>query len=138
MTDKIICDKCGVEMQSTYSFCPKCGNNINAVIPENNSITKIKADQSNRHWFLNNQLLLRFLGFTILCFGLVVLIWFCWSSYIGYLVKFNKPIPDTIMSIDAAFFNLSGDDQLYKVYLIIFILFGMLKTGFWLLKRDKS
>jgi hypothetical protein len=144
MSENTTCDKCQKPVETHYKFCPKCGHNMDEGVradmyPDTTvSIDTTETTKPKAVKFTTIHLISKFLGAILLLLAVIVLIWFSWSSYVGYLVRFNKSIPDTIFSIDGEFFNLTGENKMYNMFLISFILFGLLKTGFWLIKRTKS
>ena len=153
MSEYTTCDKCDQTMESVYKFCPSCGHKLDdgvrAVMHPyaTDSIGTVDAADSNDSTnssklktakFTSFQLICKSSGAILLFLAVIVLIWFCWSSYVGYLVRFDKPIPETIFSIDSSFFNLSGDNSYPDIFLIIFTLFGLVKVGFWLIELGKK
>lgn len=138
MSENTTCDKCNEIAQTEYQFCPVCGHNLTHAKVNELGHDVLRSDLKGSKKMVINQLITKLLGISLLLIGSILLIWFCWSSYVGYFIKFNKPIPDKVFSIDSEFFNLANDNRLYNTFLIVFILFGLIKVGFWLLKHKKK
>jgi RNA polymerase subunit RPABC4/transcription elongation factor Spt4 len=133
------CDNCHKTIQSGYKFCPICGHDLssNKIDESTNKVLESEVGSSEKAKaakFSVSQIILRSLGISLLMLDLILLVWFCWSAYVGHFVKFNKPVLKTVVSIDGEFFNLAGEDSLYHNFLIALILFGLMKIGFWLIK----
>lgn len=132
----IECNNCQKIIESDYKFCPLCGYDL-LLADTNNKESLDQSDilEKTAVRKLNvSQVIFKTLGIILLALDAFVLIWFCWSGYVGHFVKFNKPVPKEVFNIDGQFFNLAGTDQIYKTLLIILILFGFIKVGFWLIK----
>lgn len=135
----ITCSNCQKVIESDYKFCPLCGYDL-LLVDTNNKESLDQSDVLEKTAVrkLNvGQVIFKTLGIILLVVDALVLIWFCWSGYVGHFVKFNKPVPKEVFNIDGQFFNSAGDNQMYNTLLIILILFGLLKIGFWLLKTKK-
>lgn len=138
----IECNNCHKVIESDYKYCPICGSDlslakINATL---NKDVLTESDSSKKAIvtkFSVSQIIFKVLGVSLLILDFILLIWFCWSAYVGSFVKFNKPIPKYVFSIDSEFFNTAGTDQMYNIFLIVLIIFGLIKVGFWLLKIKK-
>lgn len=134
----IRCDNCHELVQSDYKFCLVCGHEISQFKNDETMNNKLLSElgfteEEEPSKFNVSQLICKVLGVSLLILDLIVLIWMGWSGSVGFYVKHNKPIPESILSIDGEFFNLSGADMLYHTFLLVLIIFGVLKIGLWLL-----
>ncbi len=135
---KIRCDNCRKKVNSDHKFCPSCGVDL-MYLDRDEKMSKALFSQLGfqekevRSNFRSIQLICKIAGAFLLLMDFVLLVWFCWTGYIGNLVKFDKPLPKYVFSIDSEFFNLAGPNSYFHIFLLIAVLFGLLKVGFWLL-----
>lgn len=136
LKNNITCGNCQNKVDSGFRFCPKCGETIaTSILNSQKDIEKVSdLNHSKQSIIRATEITLKVLGTFLLLLDFIILVWFCWSGYVGHFVKFNKPVPKEVVNIDGEFFNTAGPDQLYYVFLIVLIMFALIKIGFWLIK----